>query len=317
VAEEPVPTTWKEAFPYVTWGILVFSFGLEGVITLVHGEFAISGVSFAGMLAVTAAALHWNQLKRWAFTLDARWVVLLLFVALIALPASSLFENRGTIYAGLIVLAIVAIIAAVVIFFSHITSISRERAARRSALMPYGDIDVVYPAKITTSPPWLPKLYIGNIDCNLRRIKAEHYFDMDVRLFNGNVDGVRIVGVDGTLKFKQSGGAPGGGNFPLRQFSSQSTSIKGAQNVVIAPFTEETITLFQHVSDQVATQLQEGMARSHPLLTFDFMFDELHLNVCSNQEPNAIYRLPLGDGITVGRRELGTLRIINPVSYRS
>ena len=63
MAGAPNPASYKEAAPYIIWGILVFSFGLEGVVGLVHGEILVAAVSFVGMGAVIAAALHWNQLK--------------------------------------------------------------------------------------------------------------------------------------------------------------------------------------------------------------------------------------------------------------
>ena len=89
MADVPFPRSWKEAVPYIVWGIVVFSFGLEGVVALLHGEWLQAITAFGALFAVVAVTLHWQDLKERASSLDARWVVASLFVALIAIPVSS------------------------------------------------------------------------------------------------------------------------------------------------------------------------------------------------------------------------------------
>jgi hypothetical protein len=100
MADVSLPKTWREALPYIVWGILVFSFGLEGVVKLLAGEFLISGIAFALMLGIAALALWTPKLK--AIALDVRWIVAALFVALLALAAVPYVEQRRFPYAYLL-----------------------------------------------------------------------------------------------------------------------------------------------------------------------------------------------------------------------
>jgi hypothetical protein len=47
-----LPTTWREAVPYVVWVVLVLGFGLELVAAFVRGEWVHFGVSLAGLVAL-------------------------------------------------------------------------------------------------------------------------------------------------------------------------------------------------------------------------------------------------------------------------
>jgi TolA-binding protein len=94
VSEGPLPRTWKEAVPYVVWGVLVLGFGLELVAAFVRGEWTHAIVSFAGLVALMSAALHWQQIKSWATGLNPNWVVASLSLVLAGLILSPFVEER-------------------------------------------------------------------------------------------------------------------------------------------------------------------------------------------------------------------------------
>jgi hypothetical protein len=124
MSEGPLPRNWKEAIPYVVWGIIALGFGLEAVAAFTHGEWGRAFVSLAGLVGVMTAALHHQQIRTWFSTLDARWVALLLFLALIALFVSSMLEDRagGAVTWTLIGVAVSAIVAALLVLYWHIWS---------------------------------------------------------------------------------------------------------------------------------------------------------------------------------------------------
>jgi hypothetical protein len=87
VADFELPKTWREAVPYVVWGVLVLGFGLELTTAIVRGEWLRAIISFCAMLGVAAVTLHWPQLRSWAMAMSPNWVVgafgcLLLVIAL-------------------------------------------------------------------------------------------------------------------------------------------------------------------------------------------------------------------------------------------
>jgi hypothetical protein len=89
-----LPTTWREAVPYVVWVVLVLGFGLELVAAFVRGEWAHFGVSLAGLVALMTAALHWKQAISWAKGLSPNLVVGTLAAVLCALALSPYVEQR-------------------------------------------------------------------------------------------------------------------------------------------------------------------------------------------------------------------------------
>jgi hypothetical protein len=94
VSEGPLPRTWKEAVPYVVWGVLVLGFGLELVAAFVRGEWTHAIVSFAGLVALMSAALHWQQIKSWATGLNPNWVLASLSLVLAGSILSPFVEER-------------------------------------------------------------------------------------------------------------------------------------------------------------------------------------------------------------------------------
>jgi hypothetical protein len=90
----PLPRTWREAIPYVVWVVLVLGFGLEFVAALVHGEWVRAGVSLAGLVALMAAALHWNQIRSWIARTNPNWLYPGLLVLLLAIILSPFIEEK-------------------------------------------------------------------------------------------------------------------------------------------------------------------------------------------------------------------------------
>lgn len=87
--EGPVPTTWREAVPYVVWGFGVLGFVLEFIAALVHRDWTSLFISGVGGLGLMALALHWKQIKSWAATISPNWVVAvfaLLLQAVLMMP---------------------------------------------------------------------------------------------------------------------------------------------------------------------------------------------------------------------------------------
>jgi hypothetical protein len=96
-----LPTTWKQAIPYVVWVVLILGFGLELVAALVRGEAIHAVVSFFGLVGLMAAALHWNQIKSWAARTNPNWVIATLSLVLAGLILSPFLEqNRRWPFVG-------------------------------------------------------------------------------------------------------------------------------------------------------------------------------------------------------------------------
>jgi hypothetical protein len=131
MADSGIPTNWKTAWPFLIWIVIIFSFGLEGIVTLVHGQFIVAAVSLAGMLAVTAAAIHWDRIKAIATVIDARWLVLMLLVAFGALAFAALIggQQPPAIAIALLAVATAAIMAAFLIFYRFEPELHARKAA--------------------------------------------------------------------------------------------------------------------------------------------------------------------------------------------
>jgi thiol:disulfide interchange protein len=65
MSEGPIPKSWQEAAPVITWGVLILGAGLEFITTLVHAEWWSCLASFVLLVAMTAALIHWRQLRQW------------------------------------------------------------------------------------------------------------------------------------------------------------------------------------------------------------------------------------------------------------
>lgn len=90
----PLPKTWREAVPYVVWGVLVLGFGLEFVTALVHAEWLHAIVSFVGLVGLMTAAIHWTRLKTWATQLSPNWIVATFSLLLLAIILAPFVEQR-------------------------------------------------------------------------------------------------------------------------------------------------------------------------------------------------------------------------------
>jgi hypothetical protein len=88
-----LPRTWQEAIPYVVWVVLVLGFGLEFVSALVHAEWLRALVSFVGLVALMAAALHWNQIKSWTARSNPNWVIAILLLAFVYVAAPGVYQR--------------------------------------------------------------------------------------------------------------------------------------------------------------------------------------------------------------------------------
>ena len=56
MSEGILPTSWREAGPYIVWVVFVLGFGLEAVTALVHGEWLHLIVSLVGLAILMATA---------------------------------------------------------------------------------------------------------------------------------------------------------------------------------------------------------------------------------------------------------------------
>lgn len=60
MADAATPINWADIARYIFWIVLVFSFGLEGVVKLLEGEFRISAIAFATMAALGIVGVSWE-----------------------------------------------------------------------------------------------------------------------------------------------------------------------------------------------------------------------------------------------------------------
>lgn len=129
MSEGPIPKEWKEAVPNVIWVVLVLGFGLELVAALVRAEWARSAVSFLGLVGLMALVIHWDRIRALAKVSDAKFIVSLMVVALIALPLSGYFktELEGAVSWGLIVLAAISAATAALLSFRHLRPLAEEK----------------------------------------------------------------------------------------------------------------------------------------------------------------------------------------------
>jgi hypothetical protein len=95
MSDNPNPKNWREAVPYVVWGILAFSFGMEGCVTLVHFEWLSSFVSFAGMLAVISLYFAKERIVEKFSTLHGAWFFIVPLFCLAALTAAPILSERS------------------------------------------------------------------------------------------------------------------------------------------------------------------------------------------------------------------------------
>jgi hypothetical protein len=86
VAEGPIPKIWSEATPAVVWGVLIFASGFEFIACLVHAEWWSGAASFALLVIMTVALIHWRQITRWgplAYALATLLVVISVWSSLL------------------------------------------------------------------------------------------------------------------------------------------------------------------------------------------------------------------------------------------
>jgi hypothetical protein len=94
MADFELPKTWREAVPYIVWGVLILGFGLEFTTNLVRENWLSAVLSFSAMTGLAAMALHWRQLRSWAATISPNWVTGAFVLLLLALIATPFFEQR-------------------------------------------------------------------------------------------------------------------------------------------------------------------------------------------------------------------------------
>lgn len=92
MSDTPLPKDWDQAVPYLVWGVLIFAFGFEGVVSLVHGDWLPMSVGFCGMVGLTSMLIHWSKLKE-KFN-DVRWLIAATMLALIVVTMSPFIEQR-------------------------------------------------------------------------------------------------------------------------------------------------------------------------------------------------------------------------------
>jgi hypothetical protein len=92
MSEGPVPRNWREALPFLVWGVLIFACGFEGIASLLHAEWLQAVLGLGGMLGLTAMLIHWTRIKD-NFA-DVRWLMAAIMVALIVAAFSPYIEQR-------------------------------------------------------------------------------------------------------------------------------------------------------------------------------------------------------------------------------
>jgi hypothetical protein len=94
MVEGPLPKTWGEAWPLVTWGVLIFTAGFEGISHLIVREFVSAGIAFAIMVALMATLLHWREIKERLGPTNPNLSFIAIALMLFAVIVSPFVEQR-------------------------------------------------------------------------------------------------------------------------------------------------------------------------------------------------------------------------------
>jgi hypothetical protein len=92
VSEGPVPKNWREALPFLIWGVLIFACGFEGIASLLHAEWLQAVLGLGGMFGLTAMLIHWARIRD-NFA-DIRWLMGAIMVALVVAALSPYVEQH-------------------------------------------------------------------------------------------------------------------------------------------------------------------------------------------------------------------------------
>lgn len=93
MADFELPRTWREAVPYVVWGVIILGFGLEFTTDIVRAEWLRAVISGCAMVGIAAMTLHWPQLRSWAMTISPNWIVGAFACLLLAIVFSPFIEE--------------------------------------------------------------------------------------------------------------------------------------------------------------------------------------------------------------------------------
>jgi hypothetical protein len=92
VSDGPIPKNWREALPFLVWGVLIFACGFEGIASLLHGEWLQAALGLGGMFGLTAMLIHWTRIRD-NFA-DVRWLMAAIMVALVVSALSPYVEQH-------------------------------------------------------------------------------------------------------------------------------------------------------------------------------------------------------------------------------
>jgi hypothetical protein len=145
-------------------------------------------------------------------------------------------------------------------------------------------------ASIAVQPPALQVgLYVSDIRLTFANL-AERHSEISMRVFNGTGRVVEFCRLSGHIKFTSPNNTD-----PSRKGDLPSPSMRADMAQTVGPFKEGLVILSQRVPPPEADKLLAMLATGVPI---HFDLSSLTIEVCAQDEPQNVQRLPIWGGVS-------------------
>jgi hypothetical protein len=271
MSEGPLPNSWREAIPVVTWVVLVLAFGLlfvDSLGQLFTDPLGRAAFAFASMVGLVAMLIYRKWLLERFKALSGDSVLAVIIILLLVLTLTPfVYEGRWPTLPPMTV--IVATVGIVIVILITMTRLIWRRPQNASI------------------EPLAAGLYVGEICLGLDLLKADRHVEVQMRVFNGTGSVIEIANMSGEIQVD------------LRTIGTKSLpppSISSNTNQKTLASREWIITLAQRVPQELADKIADSIAGDQVVSLY---FGSLNIQVCRPDHANETERIPLWDGVTV------------------